>query len=60
VFAAALLLIVTVIAILLRATSSNEAGRTRALRVAVIAGALTVLVLILARRPLYPPATSGW
>jgi regulator of protease activity HflC (stomatin/prohibitin superfamily) len=47
VFAAALLLIVTVIAVLMRATSSNEAGRTRALRIAVIAGALTVLVLIL-------------
>jgi regulator of protease activity HflC (stomatin/prohibitin superfamily) len=42
-----LLLIVTVIALLVRATSSNQAGKTRALRVAVIAGGLTVLVLIL-------------
>jgi regulator of protease activity HflC (stomatin/prohibitin superfamily) len=47
VFAAILLLIVTVIALLVRATSSNQAGKTRALRIAVIAGGLTVLVLIL-------------
>ena len=47
VFAAVLLLIVTVIALLVRATSSNQAGKTRALRIAVIAGGLTVLVLIL-------------
>jgi regulator of protease activity HflC (stomatin/prohibitin superfamily) len=47
VFAAVVLLIVTVIAVLVRATSRNEAGKTRALRVAVIAGGLTVLVLVL-------------
>lgn len=42
-----LLLIITVIALLVRATTNNAAGKTRALRVAVIAGALTIFVLIL-------------
>ena len=46
-FTAFLLLIVTVIALLMRATSKNEAGKTRALRIATIAGGLTILVLIL-------------
>jgi len=47
VFAAMLLLVVTVIALLARATSKNPAGRTRALGIAVVAGALTIFVLIL-------------
>jgi regulator of protease activity HflC (stomatin/prohibitin superfamily) len=47
VFAAMLLLIVTVVALLVRAMSKNPGGRTRALRIAVIAGALTIFVLIL-------------
>jgi regulator of protease activity HflC (stomatin/prohibitin superfamily) len=47
VFAAMLLVIVTVIALLMRATSKNETGRTRAMRIAVVAGVLTIFVLIL-------------
>jgi regulator of protease activity HflC (stomatin/prohibitin superfamily) len=47
VFVAMLLVIVTVIALLIRATSKNPAGRTRALRVAAVAGGLAVFVLIL-------------
>jgi hypothetical protein len=47
VFASMLLVIVTVIALLVRATSKNDAGRTRAMRIAVVAGGLLVFVLIL-------------
>jgi regulator of protease activity HflC (stomatin/prohibitin superfamily) len=47
VFVAMLLVIVTVIAVLVRATSKNAAGRSRALRIAVIAGGLTIFVLVL-------------
>ncbi|HEY6646984.1 MAG TPA: SPFH domain-containing protein [Mycobacterium sp.] len=47
VFAAMLLVIVTVIALLMRATSKNDTGRTRATRIAVVAGGLTIFVLIL-------------
>jgi len=47
VFVAMLLVIVTVIALLIRATSKNPAGRTRALRVAAVAGGLAIFVLIL-------------
>jgi hypothetical protein len=47
VFVAMLLVIVTVIALLIRATSENPAGRTRALRVAAVAGGLAIFVLIL-------------
>ena len=47
VFVAMLLVIVTVIALLMRATSKNPAGRTRATRIAAVAGGLTILVLIL-------------
>ncbi len=47
VFVAMLLVIVTVIALLMRATSKNPAGRTRAMRIAAVAGGLTILVLIL-------------
>lgn len=39
VFAAMLLVIVTVIALLMRATSKNETGRTRAMRIAVVQAA---------------------
>jgi regulator of protease activity HflC (stomatin/prohibitin superfamily) len=42
-----LLVILTVIAVLIRATSKNPAGRTTALRIAVVAGGLAILVLIL-------------
>jgi regulator of protease activity HflC (stomatin/prohibitin superfamily) len=42
-----LLVIVTVIALLIRATSQNPAGRTRALRIAAVAGGLAVFMLIL-------------
>lgn len=42
-----LLVIVTVIALLMRATSRSEAGRTRAMRIAVVAGGLAIFVLIL-------------
>jgi hypothetical protein len=42
-----LLVIVTVIALLVRVTSKNEAGRARAMRIAVVAGGLTIFVLIL-------------
>ncbi len=44
---AMLLVIVTVIALLIRATSKNPAGRTRALRIAAVAGGLAIFVLIL-------------
>lgn len=47
VFVAMLLAIVTVIALLMRATSKNPAGRTRATRIAALAGGLTIFVLIL-------------
>jgi regulator of protease activity HflC (stomatin/prohibitin superfamily) len=47
VFAAMLLLIVTVVALLMRATAKSPAGKTRSLRIAVVAGALTIFVLIL-------------
>lgn len=47
VFVAMLLAIVTVIALLMRATSKNPAGRTRATRIAAVAGGLTIFVLIL-------------
>ncbi|MFG1931374.1 SPFH domain-containing protein [Mycobacterium sp. NPDC048908] len=47
VFAALLLVIVTVIALLVRVTSSIETGRTRATRVAMVSGGLLVFVLIL-------------
>jgi regulator of protease activity HflC (stomatin/prohibitin superfamily) len=47
VFVAMLLVIVTVIALLIRATSKNPAGRTRALRIAAVAGGLAIFVLIL-------------
>ena len=47
VFVAMLLAIVTVIALLMRATSKNPAGRTRAMRIAAVAGGLTIFVLIL-------------
>jgi len=46
-FVAILLVIVTVIALLIRATSKNPAGRTRALRIAAVAGGLAIFVLIL-------------
>lgn len=42
-----LLVIVTVIALLVRVTSKADAGRTRAMRVAVASGGLLVFVLIL-------------
>ena len=42
-----LLVIVTVIALLMRAMSKNQAGRARALRIAVVSGGLLVFVLIL-------------
>jgi hypothetical protein len=42
VFAAMLLVIVTVIALLMRATTKNQAGRTRALGIAVI-GSTTIV-----------------
>jgi regulator of protease activity HflC (stomatin/prohibitin superfamily) len=42
-----LLVIVSVIALLIRATSKNPAGRTTALRIGVVAGGLAILVLIL-------------
>jgi len=42
-----LLLIVTVFALAARAVSKNPAGRPRLLRIAVVAGALTIFVLIL-------------
>jgi regulator of protease activity HflC (stomatin/prohibitin superfamily) len=44
---AMLLVIVTVIALLMRATSKNERGRAVAMRTAVVAGGLLVFVLIL-------------
>ena len=44
---AILLIVVTAVAVLLWATSKNPAGRTRAMRIAVISGGLAVLVLIL-------------
>lgn len=47
VFAAILLLVVTIVAVLVRTASKNSAGRARAMRVAVIAGGLTIVVLIL-------------
>jgi regulator of protease activity HflC (stomatin/prohibitin superfamily) len=47
VFVAMLLVIVTVIALLIRATSKNPAGRTTALRIAAVAGGLAIFVLIL-------------
>jgi regulator of protease activity HflC (stomatin/prohibitin superfamily) len=47
VFVAMLLVIVTVIALLIRATSKNPAGRTRAMRIAAVAGGLAIFVLIL-------------
>jgi regulator of protease activity HflC (stomatin/prohibitin superfamily) len=46
-FVALLFLIVTVVALLVRATSSSAPGKARALRVAAIAGGLTVIMLIL-------------
>jgi regulator of protease activity HflC (stomatin/prohibitin superfamily) len=47
VFAAMLLVIVTVIALLVRVTSRSEAGRTKAVRVAVVSGGVLVFVLVL-------------
>lgn len=47
VFAAILLLVVTIVAVLVRVASKNPAGRARAMRVAVVAGGLTIVVLIL-------------
>ncbi len=47
VFVAMVLLIVTVAAVLARVFSKNPAGRTRSLRIAVIAGVLTLFVVIL-------------
>src|SRR4051812_12345510 len=44
---AMLLVILTVIAVLIRATSKNPAGRTMALRIALVGGGLAVFVLIL-------------
>ena len=46
-FVAMLLVIVTVIALLIRATSKNPAGRTRTMRIAAVAGGLAIFVLIL-------------
>jgi regulator of protease activity HflC (stomatin/prohibitin superfamily) len=42
-----LLVITTVIALLIRATTNSEAGRSLALRIGVVAGGLTIFVLIL-------------
>ncbi|HEX2284677.1 MAG TPA: SPFH domain-containing protein [Mycobacterium sp.] len=47
IWVAILLLVVTVFALFARAMSKNPAGRTTALRVAVVAGGLTILVVIL-------------
>ncbi|CAN3130831.1 SPFH domain-containing protein [Mycobacterium sp. smrl_JER01] len=47
IFAVIVLLLVTAFALLSRVTAKEEVGRTRGTRVAVIAGALTVVVLIL-------------
>jgi regulator of protease activity HflC (stomatin/prohibitin superfamily) len=47
VFAAMLLLIVTVFALVARAIAKTPASKTRSLRIAVVAGALTIFVLIL-------------
>lgn len=47
VFAAMLLLIVTVFALLARAIAKTPASKTRSMRIAVVAGALTIFVLIL-------------
>jgi regulator of protease activity HflC (stomatin/prohibitin superfamily) len=47
VFAVLLLLVVVVMALLVRVTAKSAAGRTRAVRVAAIAGGLAVFVLIL-------------
>jgi regulator of protease activity HflC (stomatin/prohibitin superfamily) len=44
---AMLLVIVTVIALLMRATSKNERGRTLATRIAAVAGGLAIFVVIL-------------
>jgi regulator of protease activity HflC (stomatin/prohibitin superfamily) len=42
-----LLLVITIVALLIRATSKNPKGRTQALRIAVIAGGLAFFVLLL-------------
>ncbi|MDA2889484.1 SPFH domain-containing protein [Mycolicibacterium sp. BiH015] len=47
VFAAMVLLVITVFALASRATAKNPAGKTRGARIAVVSGGLTVLVLIL-------------
>lgn len=47
VVAVILLIVVTIVAVLIRATSKSPVGRTRATRVAVVAGGLAILVLIL-------------
>ena len=44
---AILLILVATVAVLMRVTSKNPAGRARAMRVAVIAGGLAIIVLIL-------------
>ena len=46
-WAAMLFLVVTVFALAARAVSKNPAGRARAMRIAVVGGALTIIVLIL-------------
>lgn len=47
VFASMLLLAITAVALLSRVTAKNPSGKTRATRIAVITGGLTVLVLII-------------
>lgn len=47
VFVAIVLLVVTAVSLLSRMTAKNPAGKTRATRIAVVTGVLTVLVLIL-------------
>jgi regulator of protease activity HflC (stomatin/prohibitin superfamily) len=59
VFAAIVLLVITVAALLARTWAKNPAGRTRNLRIAVLAGGLALLVIILGSTTVVSPRNVG-
>jgi regulator of protease activity HflC (stomatin/prohibitin superfamily) len=59
VFVAMVLLVITVAALLARTWAKNPAGRTRNLRIAVIAGGLALLVIILGSTTVVSPRNVG-
>jgi regulator of protease activity HflC (stomatin/prohibitin superfamily) len=59
VFAAIVLLVITVAALLARTWAKNPSGRTRNLRIAVIAGGLALLAIILGSTTVVSPRNVG-